>query len=310
MGTLYALSSRGMKEIPPLPDVPDEQRAAGDVSLRYEDISQDGRVMLLAMPQAIGEVWRRVLDDRGVAVAMREAGVVPILTRLTIEGGGGPISVRKRLRAEGRFQLAHTVRDGSPDRILLNMWASLAGPKSRTHGPPPPGAGEMIPAGRVYAEHVFTRPFAPPDQRKVTRLDGIAGVPPVPEHRYDFVPVEVTAELPSGARALDDAPVVDPVPLVFGLVHTDSNQHVNSLVYPRLFEDALLRRAAATGRSTASLLSRHVQLAYRKPCFAGDRMRIAVRLFELDGRLGAVGTFFPDGTPEARPHAFARMIFG
>src|SRR5688500_16212323 len=112
MGTLYALSSRGMKEIPPLPDVPDEQRAAGDVSLRYEDISQDGRVMLLAMPQAIGEVWRRVLDDRGVAVALRDAGIVPILTRLTIDGAGGPISVRKRLRAEGRFQLAHTERDG------------------------------------------------------------------------------------------------------------------------------------------------------------------------------------------------------
>jgi hypothetical protein len=300
-----------MHEIPPPPDVPDEQRAAGDVSLRYEDISQDGRVMLLAMPQAIGEVWRCVLDDRGVAIALRDAGVVPILTRLLIEGAGGPISVRKRLRAEGRYHVVHTTdAAGVPDRILLEMWASVAGPKSRTHGPPPPGAGEMIPAGRVFASHVFTRPFAPPGQRKVTRLDGIPGVDPLPPDRTVFVPLESCAEIPAGAKLLDEAPVLDPVPLVFGLAHTDSNQHVNSLVYPRAFEDAAIRRAAALGRSTGDLLSRRVELGYRKPCFAGEQMRIALRLFELEGRLGAAGTFVPASDPAGKPHTYASLIFG
>src|SRR5688500_6759617 len=124
MGTLYALSSRGMKEIPPLPDVPDEQRAAGDVSLRYEDISQDGRVMLLAMPQAIGEVWRRVLADRGVAVALREAGgeagrgtLYPLSPRGMKECPPLP-AVRDEQRAAGDVSLRY--EDISQDgRVML-----------------------------------------------------------------------------------------------------------------------------------------------------------------------------------------------
>ena len=44
----------------------------------------------------------------------------------------------------------------------------------------------------------------------------------------------------AGAPFGDDGmpPHVDVVPVVFGLRHTDGNQHVNSLVYPRLVEEA------------------------------------------------------------------------
>src|SRR5205823_12900006 len=44
-----------------------------------------------------------------------------------------------------------------------------------------------------------------------------------------------------GARALDEV-APDDFAETFGLVHTDSNHHVNSLVYIRLFEEAALRR--------------------------------------------------------------------
>ena len=299
-----------MSLIPDRPAVPDEQRASGNFGLRYEDVAQDGRVMLLAMPQAIGEVWRAVLGDHAKAIALRDQGVLPILTRLVIEGGGGPISVRKPLHAEGCYQLAHTVgADGAVDRILLNMWAAVSGPKSRTHGPPPAGAGEPVDVGRVFAEHIFTRPFGPPAARKVTAL-AIPGVPAVPPDRWTFEPLASIGELPRGAVPIDREQIADTTRITFGLAHTDRNQHVNSLVYPRLFEDAALRRIAAIGRSTAGLLSRRVELGYRKPCFAGDRMRILLQLFELEGRVGAAGVWVPEDDLEARPHCWARIVFG
>lgn len=306
----YLSPARTMLQIPKRPEVPDDQRASGSVALRYEDVAQDGRVMLLAMPQAVGEVWRVVLGDRDKSIALRDQGVLPILTRLVIEGAGGPISVRKPLQAEGCYQLAHTVdASGAVDRILLNMWASLSGPKSRTHGPPPPGAGESIDVGQVFAEHIFTKPFGPPAERKVTAL-AVPGVPVVPPVRWTFAPLATIGEIPPGAVPLDREQIADTTRITFGLAHTDSNHHVNSLVYPRMFEDAALRRIGAIGRSTTGLLSRRVELGYRKPCFAGDRMRILLQLFELDGHLGAAGTWVPESDLEAKPHCWVRMQFG
>ena len=101
---------------------------------------------------------------------------------------------------------------------------------------------------------------------------------------------------------------------MFGLGHTDSNQHVNSLVYPRFFEDAALRRLAALGLPTAAMPV-YLDIAYRKPCFAGDRMRIDLTTFELDGRHGARGAFVPWDAPRpgardaVRPHATVRILF-
>ena len=82
----------------------------------------------------------------------------------------------------------------------------------------------------------------------------------------------VDARPAGGADALDRASP-DETLIVFGLVHTDSNQHVNSLVYMRLFEEAVLRRFAALGLPEP-VLARRLEIAYRKPCFAGDRMHV------------------------------------
>jgi hypothetical protein len=154
----------------------------------------------------------------------------------------------------------------------------------------------------VFAEHTFTRPLAPPDQRKVTKLP-VEGYPQVPEARY-AAPAPATAqEAPEGATWLDDlAP--DPAEYAFTLDQTDSNQHVNSLVYIRLFHDALNRRLAATGRPMR-LRSSAVDIAYRKPCFAGDKVRASVRLFEHAGGLGAAGLI---AGVDGKPRCYVRVL--
>jgi hypothetical protein len=319
------LNWRPMPPFPPEPSLPEAQHSATVVPMRYEDVTQDGRPTLLSLPHAIGEaVWRKLLIDHPISRVLSKAGVVPVLTRMILEGGtpdgdggatdGGPISVRGPMTARGSYQLAHTVDDdGRPNRLLLRTFVTLEAPRARTYGPPPEGAGQPVVVGRCLGENTFTRLFAPPDQRKVVRFDGVEalGLPPVPPDRVSWTPPEELLAPPAGARLLDDAPAVDEAPIVFGLTHTDSNQHVNSLVYPRLFEDAALRRAAAHGLATAGLLARSLEIGYRKPCFAGDRMRIRLRAFvDERGRPGAAGCFVPEGAGEAaRPHAFVRLSF-
>jgi acyl-CoA thioesterase FadM len=87
---------------------------------------------------------------------------------------------------------------------------------------------------------------------------------------------------------------------------------VNSLVYPRMFEEAAIRRFAALG-VPCPVLARGMEIAYRKPCFAGDRVRIALQAFTLGERWGAVGVVIPEGDvaaqERARPHCYVRMLF-
>jgi acyl-CoA thioesterase FadM len=199
--------------------------------------------------------------------------------------------------------------------LLVEMWVDVRGPIGRTYGDPPPEAGELRLAGRIYAQHVITRLFAEPAERKVLRLPGVPGMPEVPETRGSWIAPAEAMKLPPGAKPLEPTLRPDVAPIAFGVAHTDSNQHVNSLVYPRLFEDAALRRFAALGRAT-DVLSRFAQAGFRKPCFAGERAAIVLQTFELDGRLGAAGMFVseedaasPEAVAKARPRCAMRMMF-
>jgi hypothetical protein len=310
-----------MTWFPPEPDVPASQRGTASGPVRYEDVAQDGRVMLMALPHSIGlTVWQGLLQHDAGARATQRQGVIPVLTRFAIEGTDSPISVRNRLEFSGCYQLAHTVDDaGAVNRLVLNMWTRAKAPIGRTYGPPPPGHGELAPIGRVFAEHVFTRLFAKPAERKVLRFD-VDGRLPVPPDRYAWQRPDALLAGPLDAEPVDKGFVPDGMALAFGVMHTDSNKHVNSLVYPRLFEEAALRRFAAAGQPT-TVLARTLEVAYRKPFFAGERTRVLVRAFRAGSVLTATGAFVPEpaggavaldpAAPEtiARAHVFVRMRF-
>ncbi len=293
---------------PPMPDFAPERVATASFQLRYEDVAQDGRMMATALPPAIGwTVWRQLLAEHAAASEMQRQGLVAILSRLTVEGTDEPIRVDRRVDSTGGYQVAHTRNAaGDVDKLFLNMWVEVRGARGRIV--PPEGPGAPVVAGRVFAEHTFTRPFAPPDQRRVTRLD-IPGLPSVPDALYDFPAPATAMELPAGAVPLDADYVPDDTITAFGLDHTDSNQHVNSLVYPRLFVEAALRRLTALGRPRRALV-RALDIAYRKPSFADDRVRIHLRTFTLDDRVGAAGFLVSADDPDLRPRCCARILLG
>lgn len=296
--------------------IPAAQRVRAESWFRYEDVSQDGRVLLLAVPAAFGVLWQQLLARDPMAPRLMSHGVLPILSRIVIEGGqggidggDGPVGVNQPVSVEGAFGLAHDVDErGEVSRIYLLQWVTLTAPIGRTHGPQPDDAGRPVVVGRALSEAVFTRPFGPLAERKVLRLElpdgeALPGIPPVPPARHRTAPASSLLELPPGARWLDDALLPDPATLQLGLAHTDGNQHVNSLVYPRWFEDAALRRLAAHERSTY-VLGRRLDITYRKPSFVGDALRTRLRAYEAPREsgmsAGAAGELYVEGEERAR----------
>lgn len=294
--------------LPAFPEVPAEQCGEGTLEVRYEDVSQDGRLGARPATHAIGAaLWRGVLERHPMAPALLAEGIVPILARIVVVVGGGPIGVRAPLRARGAFDLVETQDASGKTRFRADLWANIAGVAARTFGPPPEREGTEIALGAVWAEHVLTRPFAPPETRTVERLPAGLQVSRRERHRA----AHETVELPEGARWLDADWAEDPAPIVFGLGHTDSNQHVNSLVYPHLLEDAALRRIHALGMGTKLFVTR-MEMAYRKPSFAGDVLSLRVRAYERAGVLGVVGAFAAPLDQEVgleRARAFGALEF-
>jgi len=285
---------------PPAPSFAADQSSTTERYLRYEDCTQDGRLIPVAIPPALAGLWQTVLVHHKGARASIAARVLPILTRLTLVSHDQPIRVDRAVESHAGFELA-AEPDGS--RLYMNVWADMRGIAGRVR--PGEAAGERIVAGQVFAEHTFTRPFAPPDQRRVTSLAGIEGYPEHPSARHTAQTPASAQEPPDGGTWLDDL-ARDPSHAVFALDQTDANQHVNSIVYIRVFAEAVQRRLAAASHKL-TIRSKAVDIAYRKPCFAGDRIYAHVRLFEHAAGVGGAGFL---ASEDGKPRCYVRMAFG
>ncbi len=283
-----------MIEIPPLPPARGyETTGTAELFPRYEDITQDGRFLLTAFMPGLGAaVWRSLVKHTTTLSAFAAQGILPILRRLVAIGEEGPFSVHVPLASQGTWRLA---REENGERIFLDMWLEAQAAHGSTLGPPPPKDTARVLAGRVYGEHVVTKPFAPKAERKVTKLNA-PGLPEIPEDAHAFL--EADALL--AGHTLEDAG-----PIAFGMMHTDSNQHVNSLVYPRRFEEAVIQHLAPP----PGFVARAFETRWRKPFFAGDRARIGIAVVaRTETRLDVVGAFTPEGA--SQPSATIAMTLG
>ena len=303
-----------MDYFPAIPPVVSANHATGKTFLRYEDICQDGRILLEGIPHALGMVvWYELLLHHPISVMARRKGIIPILTRLCLSGDESPVAVANPLTVDGGFALAHGGSLTAVERLFLNVWTELSGPVARPGAKPAAAAGPSARVGRVFAEHIFTRLFAAPGERKVVALEH-PDLPAVPPAHHDWRPPNDLLDLPTGGEWLDDD-WTSPAMITFALNHTDSNQHVNSLVYLRLFEHEVGQHLARRGRAKL-LLARHAELTYRKPCFAGDQVAIAMRCFTHQGHVGAAGCFIDSDElralaqrPPQQARCFVRILF-
>ena len=270
----------------------DARRSESHMDLRYEDVTQDARLRTVAMPHGLAKAFWATSAVRRLG-GLRKQGVLPILNRMCCEAGDGPLGLQAGIEAEAHHDLAHVAAaDGTVERIVLQVWATLRAPRALVYGPAPARAGEIIEVGRVYAEHVFTRLFAPPGERRVLALSD-PRLPAVPTSRIERTTAADVLALPAGAAWTGEWQL-DVAPVVLGLDHTDSNQHVNSLVYPQLFRDAALRAWGADATRVGLRVCAD-ELLFRKPCFGGERLQIAIRTFSHGERAGAVLALLPQG---------------
>ena len=183
------------------------------------------------------------------------------------------------------------MRPGTSNRLLFSTWVTLLARDLE-------GVEQTV--SRAYGQRVYTRLHAPRGQHLVTGMAGF-GESRIPAHRSAWEPATRLLECPAGAELLDATPRLDPARVVFGLSHTDLNQHVNFLMYHRAIEQAALTRAVDLGMS-AKVVSREAELGYRKPSFAGDTVRIALQAFRVETALGMVAVVIDDdGGPSERP---------
>ena len=104
-----------------IPDsVPKSDRATAVARLRYEDVSQDGRVKLVGIANTYGLVWQELLTHHPVGTTLPRSGVLALLTRILVERGDGPIGVGRPVSVDTAFQLAHGIDDsGRVNRLYL-----------------------------------------------------------------------------------------------------------------------------------------------------------------------------------------------
>ncbi|MCK6532545.1 MAG: hypothetical protein L6Q84_06190 [Polyangiaceae bacterium] len=303
---------------PEPPDVSGIQLGHGQTRLRFEDVAQDGRLRLEGIWPAIGPILWGKMDVASALLRLGGEGIRAVLTYVQLEGGDDPVSVRAFCEQEVRWRLGRSVDPaGATTRLLFDTWLISSAPRGVPGNPgmDPPGA-ERVRVARAHGQHVFTRPAAPAGQHRVEHIsDPLLDALPIVAAEYRD-PRALLA-LPAGAVAIDVAPRADLAPTVFGLCHTDGNQHVNFLAYPRLAEEAALRRFVELGRG-ARRLARRAEVSYRKPSFAGDAVRIVMQAFELGDELGVVAVFVPEDQNApvqslaelARPLAVVRLGFG
>ena len=272
--------------IPPIPPARDSLHDSADASVfhRYEDIAQNDRLQLTAMvPGFATAVWHGLLLKLPLMTALLARGIVPVLRRLIIVGDDRPVSVSVPVRYTGALRFA---REAADERVFVNMWAEGRAPSAGSFdlGAPQDAAVERV--GRVFAEHVLTRPFGPADERRVVSRD-------VPE--LSLLP-EVPHAFESAEGLLEGPPLEDAGRPHFTLMHTDPSQHVNSLVYPRLVEEAVGRRVAEP------ILARALEVRWRRPFLAGEVARLALRVApagaggEPPGAFEAAAAFYGQGT--------------
>jgi hypothetical protein len=285
---------------------PDAARA--DFQIRYDDLTQHGHIKQVTLPMVLAKVCMETLWAHHPLVVTRKQGIVPILSRLVIESEPVAVSFGAPLQGRGCIELAHErAHSGAVSALFMNSHADIWAIPSRRNQGVDPSTRQHIRIGRAFGEHVLTRPFGPAEERKVLSFD-VAGQPDVPEATHTRVRVDQNVQLPEGATALDAAFTPDAAAWSFGLIHTDLNQHVNSLVYARMFEEAAVRRAALHGHNRA-LFAHKLSLCYRKPCFAGETQHCMLRAYTLDGAFGVVGYLAPEGTAPERAHCSFQLQF-
>ncbi|TMQ15096.1 MAG: hypothetical protein E6J91_13965, partial [Deltaproteobacteria bacterium] len=84
---------------PPAPAFPPDQTATNPHYPRYEDCTQDGRLVTTAIPPALATLWNTRDSRNAGARQARATGLISLLTRLTVISLDQPVRVNRPFEA-------------------------------------------------------------------------------------------------------------------------------------------------------------------------------------------------------------------
>ncbi|RMF17326.1 MAG: hypothetical protein D6761_04470 [Candidatus Dadabacteria bacterium] len=261
---------------------------------RWDMVNQADELIVAHLNTSMGEAIYRLFEAQWPFAEQRESGIIPINHVLRYRTTGARVKVGQPLqrRTEVRLYVQEDRTAANLRRIHLGGTCELVTDDDAT-------------AARGEYWIALTRPFAPPQERRLTEIpERLKALVP---HTYpDDAPVLQPAEqwLPSRAPEQVEQDW-------FHINQTDMNHHVNTIVY---LDDAQTRCARAFARHCDAPLDRlrfrELDVFFRKPFAAGQRFEARTWLEQHHDRFESAVALYhcgAAGTPAERPSVALRL---
>ncbi len=260
-------------------------RSVGETVLSYEDLSERGSLKLHSTLRYTGPfhygLWER--EVTGADFYEKTGQFTPIYA-MELEVTDDPVSLREPLVVETLIELGRTAdASGQTTRIVSRAEQTLRGTS--------PG-GSTVSVGRLRKHSIFTRPDAPPGQRRVRELHESLGLGPQPP-RTLRIPTPLDLAVPPADFDPDPSrkafTFADAAPHVWGYEQTDLNRHVHAMDYVKVMESFGWDHLAERGYPVVGLFYDSCRILFRAPCFRGEGYLRAARFEPRDERRGGGG---------------------
>ncbi len=292
---------------------------ASDRRIHFDDVDQQYRLKIRAFINLCMPAILRDLERDMALNEMRSSGVVPIMFALSFETYANHLGFKGRIETEHTVRLCRDVqakpKDGSQppvERLLVDMNIDIAAQTAR-YDPHALGGAELssdtVPAGRMRAVHVLTKPTAPAGQRGVTQVPtALSGLV---VHSWDepYPSVEGLQAVPTGYEPHDSGEWREQR-TVWGLSNTDINQHVNVVEYITNIENHFARMLHGARLAVVEHRVERTDILFRKPSFMGDVVVMRGDLYTNGEQTLLLAGFYSvdnDGEVNSRPNVFARI---
>ncbi|MDH4122215.1 MAG: hypothetical protein OEV94_10960 [Deltaproteobacteria bacterium] len=255
----------------------------------FSNLDQRFRLKMRGFVDTFMPSFNLALMDKANLDALRKDGIFPLMFFLDFESM--PYSLRQTFQeVDYAIQLFRFKgEDNGGDRLLLNMEGTMRGeegsgkPEHLFHDQHQ-GKKRVLAKARVVM--ALTRPTAPPGQRQVASLPQGASLLAEQPWEEPYPSPEELGQPPAGWRREGGKGTagVHSVDGVWGIPHTDPNQHVNVLNYIIEAENMNTRLLHEAGVPPQAHHLRRGRMVFRKPFFAGDTFRVSGQLFSRGGK--------------------------
>lgn len=261
----------------------------------FEDLTERCALKLTSLLRVGGEVHYRLFERAVFDHSFRKAtGLASIIYRMELEATDTPLVLGSPATVYASVEPGHS---GSDDRTrIISRGTVLIFGRSLE-------SREPVPAAKAEIHHVFTRPFAPPAERRVTRLDPRLGFNrSLPEREIEFIDPDTLLDAPEGFDRLDEEDG-EREPHYWPYSNTDPNQHVHAMDYVGFAMTYATDRLARCERAPTRYFFNRARIVYRRPFFTGDPYHRRGQCFEKAAAgspdsLCFAGAFYrSEGTP-------------